>query len=293
VALGICVRHRGGKTHLIAGMCGSWSCALLVRTVVPTWLRIAVRIATFNVLNGRSPADGRVDVERFHDAIRQLDADLLGLQEVDRNQPRSQRADLTAIAADAMGARFKLFVAALSGTPGATWSVATGQEPPDSAAYGIAFLSRYDVLGWRVLRLRGAPMRVPHRVRGHRLPTWERDEPRVAVMAQVEGPHGPLDLLTTHLSFLRPWNGRQLRRLMGALPSARLHPTLLLGDLNMGPRPASRLTGMRWLASGLTFPATAPRIQIDHILASGMPAPARGQAVELPISDHRALIADL
>jgi endonuclease/exonuclease/phosphatase family metal-dependent hydrolase len=252
-----------------------------------------VRIATFNILNGRSPADDRVDEERFRSAIRRLDADLLGLQEVDRNQPRSQHADLTAIAADAMGARHHLFVAALSGTPGAIWSTATGQEPPDSAAYGIAFLSRYDVLGWQVVRLPGAPVRVPYRFPGRRLPTWVRDEPRVAVMTQVDGPNGRLDVVTTHLSFVRPWNSRQLRRLMAAVRPTRSHPTVLLGDLNMGPRPAGRLTGMRPLASGPTFPTTSPRTQIDHILASGSLRPAHGHAVELPISDHRALIADL
>jgi endonuclease/exonuclease/phosphatase family metal-dependent hydrolase len=252
-----------------------------------------VRIATFNILNGRCPADDRVDEERFHSAIRRLDADLLGLQEVDRNQPRSQHADLTAIAAEAMGARHHLFVAALSGTPGATWSTATGQEQPDSAAYGIAFLSRFDVIGWQVVRLPGAPVRVPHLLHGRRLPDWVRDEPRVAVLAQIDGPNGRLDVVTTHLSFLRPWNRRQLRRLVTALPPARSHPTVLLGDLNMGPRPAGRLTGMRPLASGPTFPAAAPRHQLDHILAAGTLNAVRGEVVELPVSDHRALVADL
>ena len=76
-----------------------------------------MRIATFNILSGRSPVDGRVDVARFGRAIRTLDADILGLQEVDRNQPRSQHADLTAVAAEAMGATHHVFVAALSGSP--------------------------------------------------------------------------------------------------------------------------------------------------------------------------------
>jgi len=258
---------------------------------------VLVRIATFNILSGRSPVDDRVDEERFRTAIRRLDADLLGLQEVDRNQPRSQHADLTAIAAEAMDAPHHLFVAALSGTPGATWSAATGEEQPDSAAYGIAFLSRYAVLGWQVVRLPGAPVPVPHRFHGRRLPEWVRDEPRVALVAEVDGPHGRLDVVTTHLSFLRPWNGRQLRRLVAALsaagPPARSHPTVLLGDLNMGPRPAGRLSGMRPLASGPTFPAERPRLQIDHILASGRLPAARGQVVQLPMSDHRALVADV
>jgi hypothetical protein len=67
------------------------------------WFRVSVRIATFNILSGRSPEDGQVDEDRFRAAVRRLDADLLGLQEVDRNQPRSGHADLTVIAAEVMG----------------------------------------------------------------------------------------------------------------------------------------------------------------------------------------------
>ena len=89
-----------------------------------------VRLATFNMLHGRSLEDGRVDPERFADAIRALDADVLALQEVDRHQARSEGADFTAIAAEAMGAHEHRFVAALAGTPGATWSAATGEGSP-------------------------------------------------------------------------------------------------------------------------------------------------------------------
>jgi endonuclease/exonuclease/phosphatase family metal-dependent hydrolase len=252
-----------------------------------------MRIATFNILSGRSPEDGQVDEGRYVEAVKTLDADVLGLQEVDRNQPRSQHADLTAIAAEAMGAVEHRFVAALHGTP-AVWTASTGEEQPDEAAYGVAFLSRYPVTGWRVVRLPPAPGRVPHRWHGRLLPDWVRDEPRVGVVADVEAPDGPLRVVTTHLSFLRVWNVRQLRLLLRGLDEAGEVPTVLMGDLNMGRRTAERVTGLRPLATGLTFPAKAPTLQIDHILASGgRLRAASGGPVRLPLSDHCALVAEL
>jgi endonuclease/exonuclease/phosphatase family metal-dependent hydrolase len=251
-----------------------------------------MRIATFNILSGRSPGDDQVYPDRFAETIRHLDADLLGLQEVDRNQPRSQHADLAAIAADAMGAREHRFVAALHGTP-ADWTAGTGEEQPDAAAYGVAFLSRYPVTGWQAVRLPAAPVRVPHRWHGHLRPSWVRDEPRIAVVADVEAPGGPLRVVTTHLSFLRGWNLRQLRVLLRGLGD-RTAPTVLMGDLNMGRRPAERVTGMRPLVAGATFPSWAPQLQIDHLLAtSSVPSARSGGPVQLPVSDHCALVADL
>ena len=57
-----------------------------------------MRLATFNILHGRSPSDDRVDLDRFVAAVKSLDADVLALQEVDRYQARSAEADLTASA---------------------------------------------------------------------------------------------------------------------------------------------------------------------------------------------------
>jgi endonuclease/exonuclease/phosphatase family metal-dependent hydrolase len=251
-----------------------------------------MRLATFNILHGRSLLDDRVDVARFAAAVRELDADVLTLQEVDRNLPRSAHADLTAVAADAMGAVDHRFVAALDGSPGATWTASTGVEQPDSAGYGVALLSRCPVASWEVVRLPALPGRAPWRWHDRRLPRLVRDEPRVAVAAQVETPTGCITVANTHLTFLDYWNGRQLRQLVRALGSAH-RPLVLTGDLNMEPRRAERVTGMTSLARHATFPAERPDRQIDHVLADGLVTALASEARRLPLSDHLALVVDL
>jgi endonuclease/exonuclease/phosphatase family metal-dependent hydrolase len=251
-----------------------------------------MRVATFNILHGRAPSDDRVDVDRFAEAVKELDADVLALQEVDRNQPRSGHADLTAVAAEAMGAVDSLFVAALAGTPGATWVAATGKEQPDSAAYGIALLSRHPVTAWRIVRLSGPPGKVPMWFRGSRLPQLVGDEPRVGVVASVASPGGPLTVVNTHLSFVRWWGALQLRRLVRAVEGT--DPLVLVGDLNMSLSRACSLSGLRPLAEAPTFPADGPREQLDHVLARGTVGEVvTAEAPALPLSDHRALFVDL
>jgi endonuclease/exonuclease/phosphatase family metal-dependent hydrolase len=254
-----------------------------------------VRIATFNLLNGRSPDDEAVDPDRFGRAIAALDADLLALQEVDRDQPRSGGADLTTLAAGAMGAVEHRFVAALTGTPGG-WAGAAGDEPDGTPAYGIAVLSRYPVTAWHVVRLPAASVRVPYRAPGQRRLEWVRDEPRVALVADVETPSGPLRLGATHLSYLPLSSGRQLRRLvhgLGRHPGLHNGPTVLAGDLNMSPRRARGITRMRSLATGPTFPSQAPVVQLDHLLSDRPLDVVTGGPRALEISDHRALYVDL
>lgn len=251
-----------------------------------------MRLATFNILHGRNPADDLVDVGVYAAAIAGLGADVLALQEVDRNQPRSHGADLTAVAAEAMGADEHRFVAAMTGRPGATWVAATGEEQPDAATYGVALLSRHPVSAWQVVRLPVLRTAVPMRFPGDLRPTLVRDEPRVAVAATVEAPSGTLTVACTHLSFVSWWNGRQLRALTAAL-RATGGPLVLMGDLNMGVRRAVRISGLTPAARHPTFPSDAPREQLDHVLTKGHLAATASQAVRLPLSDHQALVVDL
>jgi len=251
-----------------------------------------MRLATFNILHGKSPTDGKVDLDRFAAAVRTIDADVLALQEVDRGQPRSHGADLAAIAADAMGGCEHRFVGTLMGTP-TRWSVATGQQPPAGPSYGIALLSRHPVRWWGTLPLPMLPGRVPVLLAGSRGVTLVRDEQRAALAAVLDTPEGPLSVVTTHLTLVPGWNTHQLRRLV-RLARDLPRPLVVLGDLNLEGGSPARATGMRALATSLTFPSAAPVRQIDHILGDG-PIRATSDAVGLDpgMSDHRALVVEV
>jgi endonuclease/exonuclease/phosphatase family metal-dependent hydrolase len=247
-----------------------------------------MRIATFNILHGRSLADDRVDLDRFADAVRTLDADVLALQEVDRDQPRSHGADLTAVAAEAMGAVDHRFVATMHGLPD-LWTAATGEEQPESSAYGIALLSRYPVQKWRVLALPSPHQRVPVTFPGRKRPVLVKDEARTALAALVVTPEGPVAVVGTHLTFVPDWNVAQLRHIVRATRDMP-RPFVLMGDLNLAGGEPSRHSGLRPLVTAATFPLTEPAEQLDHILVDGdVRTTEPGHSHNLGMSDHRAL----
>jgi len=252
-----------------------------------------MRMATFNILHGRSVHDGSVNLDRLVASVRELDADVLALQEVDIDQPRSGMADLTAVAAEAMGAVSHRFVAAIAGTPGATWMAATGREQPGTAAYGIALLSRYPAQNWQVVRMPRIPVKFPMYLSAPKKVVIVNEEPRAAVVARLGTPLGELTVANTHLSFVPPWNVMQLRRLtrdLRAFPG----PHVLMGDLNMTPPMPARWSGWRALGAAPTFPIDTPARQLDHILTDAPDIRVDTcTAPKLPVSDHRAFVVEV
>jgi endonuclease/exonuclease/phosphatase family metal-dependent hydrolase len=252
-----------------------------------------MRLVTFNLLHGRSMSDGRVDLDRLAAAVRLLNPDVLALQEVDRDQPRSHLADLTAVAAEAMGAVTHRFAAALSGTPGSTWLAATEDDVPGTAAYGIALLSRYPARSWQVRRLPRIPFRFPFFVLRARKMVVVEEEPRAVVVGRLDTPAGPLTVANTHLSYVPGWGQWQLQQVRQDL-AREPGPVVLMGDLNMRGALPTLVTGYASLARHRTFPADRPDSQLDHILLRGrLGRVVRSSAPQLPLSDHRALVVDV
>jgi endonuclease/exonuclease/phosphatase family metal-dependent hydrolase len=257
-----------------------------------------VRLATFNLLHGRSLSDGNVHADRVSTAVADLGADILGLQEVDRAQPRSGLLDLTAIAAEAMGAPAHRFAAAVVGTPGETWQPWRSDDDNAHPLYGIALISRWPVLRWQITQLPAAPVRSPVWIPGPGGGLMMlKDEPRVLIAAVIDTPTGPVTVANTHLSFVPGWNVRQLRAAVRALRQLPA-PRILLGDLNMPGGAVRAFTGWRSLGRKATYPSPSPRAQLDHILTDPQGAGLLGPVLqvrtpEVGVSDHRPLVVHL
>jgi len=285
-----------------------------------------VRLCTLNLASGRTvdlhpgrpvqQAPTPLDAAALGSALSPLGpgglaVDVLALQEVDLDQPRSHHVDQVAVAARALDVdpvTGAAFAPALLGTPSQVrdWSPA----PPtvvvgpgvDGPQYGVALVSRLPVLEWQVLRLPAGGAKLPLPVQdpdtGRRGVLLFPDEPRVALAARLDGGGlGELTVVCTHLSFWPTTALRQLRMLRSWLADVD-GPVVLAGDLNLPGRLPGRVFGADSLTRLPTFPVSRPRRQIDHLLLRrGSGAAALGQhpagTVMLNVSDHRGLAAVL
>ncbi|MFN2593376.1 MAG: endonuclease/exonuclease/phosphatase family protein, partial [Actinomycetota bacterium] len=196
--------------------------------------RALLKVATFN-LHHCEGLDGVVDVGRAAAAIEALDAGVIALQELDRGLPRSGRVDQVAEIERATEMHLSFHATVLR----------AGGE------YGIAIATR-DRLDPEVVDLPGG----------------DGSEPRVALICELPT---EVAIVATHLSRKkhREIQERQLARL-AEIVAARPGPAVLMGDLNREPDELGALTGagLRPAIDAFSFPARAPRRQLDHILVS-------------------------
>lgn len=267
-----------------------------------------MRVVTWNLLHGVALVDPTA-APGLAEVASSISADLIGLQEVDRQQIRSNNEHQTKIIADAMGLPYWVYAPAITGTPGETWEGATDshihahdhlESDANQPHYGVGLASRYPLSNIEVMRFKAAPISLPLLVPSNPRPRMIKvaDEPRVAVIADVETPLGKFTIATTHLSFVPGFNVKQLRKLTTQL-SKRSNPVLIIGDFNLPGKIANFVSRWDSLSELPTYPTMNPRIQFDHIIARGLSDEVINQArnsaevLQLPISDHCALVVEV
>ncbi len=231
-----------------------------------------MRLLTYNIHKGVG-TDRRYCLDRVVGVIEAEAPELICLQEVDRNVRRSRYDDQPAVLVDRLGAK--------------TWMYQL-TSPRGDGGYGNLLLSRWPIL-------KGGPLVLRHR--------WRI--PRGALLAVVDTPEGPLQLVNVHLGLSereRRWQAVQLMEDVDFRAAAHL-PTLIAGDFNDWRNTLGRRcllgNGFRQATAPMrrfrTFPAFLPLAAIDKIYYRGLNVVkmrvARGRAVRRA-SDHRPVVCD-
>ncbi|MFC2361102.1 MAG: endonuclease/exonuclease/phosphatase family protein [Actinomyces dentalis] len=288
-----------------------------------------IRLLSFNLQHGR-PGDGaRLDpatapladsdiadagaarevLAALADQIRDIDPDVIALQEVDLGQRRSGRLDQTAVLADLLGWDGHRFAATYAGPVVGLRrrprrSALTGRADDvlgplrallgaGPAGFGNALLTRLPVRAWRVARLGRGPAVLTRRGGGRALDprsyALSTSTMRNMIAAQIDpadgaGGAGGLAVASTHLATRTGTAAAQLAAAWAAL-AALPGPHALAGDLNLHAELLAPLGIARGLGEGATYPSGAPARRIDHILTDPWPTGADG----LPVSAQEAV----
>jgi endonuclease/exonuclease/phosphatase family metal-dependent hydrolase len=157
----------------------------------------SLRVATWNIAGSRREGTSVVDLAAVLTGVRALGADLLAVQEVDRQLARSDRADQPQAITETFG-------------PDCAWSYApalVGDDfrlldgpDPGGPAYGTLLVSRLPLEGVEQLRF----------------PPAGGGEQRTAVLATIRVGGRSVTVAAAHLSNKQGHNVRQLRELQGA-----------------------------------------------------------------------------
>lgn len=222
--------------------------------------------ATYNIHKGLG-LDGKRDPERIIRVLREVDADVIALQEADLR----------------FGQRESVLPRAL--LDDTRWRpLDVGKRPQSIGWHGNALLLRRDIecLDARPLDL----------------PTLE---PRGAAMARIAIGGHSLQIVGTHLDLSGLRRRDQVRALIAACMAEAKLPTVIMGDFNQWGRltGAMREFGMAWqqLAPGASYPAQRPIARLDRIVTtpdfSYVDSAVHHSALSMQASDHLPVWARL
>jgi endonuclease/exonuclease/phosphatase family metal-dependent hydrolase len=229
---------------------------------------MTIRVASYNIRKGIG-TDRRRNPERILEVLREIDADVIALQEADRR----------------FGARQAVLPLHLLDEHG-DWKPVT---------FGI----RAGSMGWHgnVLLVRKAA-----RVLGCEVIHLPALEPRGAVMAEVSVGGRTLRIVGMHLDLSGLWRRRQAATILAHVDSCvERHPTVMMGDLNEWTRAGGCLRdfshGFCYAETGPSFHARRPIGRLDRIMVSrDLSVAACGvhaSPASRTASDHLPIWADL
>ena len=269
-----------------------------------------MRITSWNLLHGQ----GATNFRAIANALEVGRSDfVIGVQEVDAFQDRSDQVFQVAELASELGATYFGFVRCVIGTPGFKWRkvrkdeavlitnsdlMNSGRNSDNPPSYGIGLITNVPVKKWEILALGksaiGLPLVFPDASAGESAAgdskarpkvrfIYVKDEPRYAVAAQLENGY---TVVNVHLSFVPLVNLYQLwrvKRWLAKMPGKHF----LIGDLNLPFNIPVKLSKWKSLVSMASYPTWQPKIQFDYILSDNTTSVAvRPIQIHSEISDH-------
>jgi endonuclease/exonuclease/phosphatase family metal-dependent hydrolase len=231
-------------------------------------VRPILRVASYNV-HGCRGADGRRDVGRIVRILREIDADVIGLQEVESRHGRSEVDQAEKFAA-ALG------MACIEGPL---------LHHAQRGWFGNALLTRLEVQ---------AVQRVLFDSHG--------GEARGAIVCDLAAGDGTCwRVMTTHLDLRSRHRRRQFATLLDQLVPSPRQATVMMGDFNEWWSRSRGLAALRRHAqlppAPPTFPAWLPALRLDRIALSGCRLQGEVRRHLTPLarraSDHLPIFADL
>lgn len=228
-----------------------------------------LRLVTYNIHHAEG-LDKVVDLDRIVAVILALSPDVVCLQEVDRDLPRTSKQDFVALLSQKLG---------MPGYFSANYRFQGGE-------YGNATFSRLPLISWS----------------NEALPGGEGLEPRGRLETVFTWEGASLRVWNTHLGLKAEERERQAAHI---LSHGFLADTVFCGDMNEN----TLGKGMRQVLAALgeapdarvcddpSFPAGAPKRRIDHVFAGGDFEMTRCEVVRTETtavaSDHLPIVAEI
>ncbi|MEB3102293.1 endonuclease/exonuclease/phosphatase family protein [Ferviditalea candida] len=239
-----------------------------------------IRVVTYNIHHGKG-TDRQLNLDRIANLLGALNADIIGLNEIDRFfSRRSRYMDQVAFLADKLKMNF---------------------------AFGAAVTFRQKQAS--MLRQYGSAVLTRHPIVFSKNHSYDRPgiwESRALLETGIELEGEQIRVFTTHLSLNPLSQKQQIYRMLERISDTGEKPVIAMGDWNMKPGSKSwrTITGQLNDVCGLlglnrkecaTFPSFRPGFQLDYIFVSRhFQAVAAGPVRDISLaSDHLPLSAEL
>lgn len=224
-----------------------------------------LRVLSWNV-HGFIGRTGVPDPAAVIHAVREFDADIVALQEIDERRLRSAEAPAFARLREVFGEH---------GAEARTIRTEDGD-------YGHALISRWPVIESSELDL-----------------SVRRREPRIALSARIAAPSGVVHVIAAHLGLSARERRRQVAIIRAQLPIYEDPAAIVLGDFNewrrRGVTTRSLCPPFVPAADQASFPAAYPLLALDRIWCRPPLRVVAGGTVTAfrHLSDHLPVFADL